>query len=689
MSRSPRRRLVVLQVLVASLLLTLLGRLWYLQVLTGADYRQVAAANRTRTILTPAARGAILDAAGRPLATNRTALVVAVDRVALLRQPDDGAAVLSRLSRVLKIRVGELRQRITPCGPKASGRCWNGSPYQPVPVTQLDPSAAATRTALTILERREDFPGVSAQVRAVRSYPGGSSAAHLLGYVGPISQDELAALPAGQRASRRSDLVGRSGLEQQYDDALRGRPGLRTVSVDSAGAVTGTVREVAPRSGQTLVTSISVGVQRALERALAGAVARARTVGRAGGGGPADTAAGVVLDARTGAVVALASYPTFDPNAFVPAISTSQYRALTAADNGSPLFDKAIQGQYPPGSSFKPISTTGLVAEGTASFSGSYDCPGAVTIAGQTFRNFESIAMGTLSLRRTLVVSCDTVYYPLAYADYLRDQARIAAGKKPLEAVQRTARRYGLGAPTGVDLPGEAGGLIEDRAQRRRYWETFLRPNACKGARDPRFSPQRRAADLDYCKYGYVYRPGDQVMFDIGQGTVLVTPLQMAAAYAALVNGGTVYSPRVGRALLGPDGSVRRRLRAPVRGRLGVDPRILADVTDAMYGVTSEPGGTAYGAFAGFPQAVVQVGGKTGTAENGPGKPPTAWFGSFAGPPGNPRYVTVVTVHYGGQGGVVAAPAVREVWDAVFGLEGQPAALVGVPSRAGTGGRSR
>lgn len=674
MNDRSRLRLFVLRVLVVSLLLTLFGRLWYLQVLAGPTYQQAAADNQLRAVVTAAPRGQILDDTGQALVRNRTALVVSVDRVALLRQKDGGRAVLQRLARVLKMPYAELHQRIQLCGPKVKRPCWNGSPYQPIPVTEK----ADTGMALQILERKEDFPGVTAEVQAVRDYPhpDGVNAAHLLGYLGPITAAELAKLPASQRAQRQADQVGRDGLEQTYDSYLRGRAGVKEVTVDHLGAVTGVARDTPPVPGDNLVTSINAGVQGALERALVTAVDTARKTGRAAGGGPADTAAGVVIDAATGRVVAMASYPTYDPSLFVGGISEKDYSALQNGP-GQPLYDKATQGEYPPGSTFKLITTSSIVTNGEASLNGYYDCPSSITVGGRTFGNFEGESGGMITLHEALVMSCDTVFYQFGAADWKHDEALIKAHKPPAESVQHMARDYGLGKPTGIDLPGESGGLIDDRQQRLAYWKDFLKPNACKGANNPKFDAQRRAYDAYYCQYGYLYLPGDQVNFDIGQGTVLVTPLQLAAAYAALVNGGTVYSPRVGEAVIAPDGRLVQRVAVPVRDKLPVAPATLEYIKQAMYGVTTEPRGTANVAFAGFPMNQIQVGGKTGTAEGQPGEPATAWFASFAGPPDHPRYVSLITVHHGGQGGVTCAPATRQLWDQVFGLEGHKALLPG------------
>jgi penicillin-binding protein 2 len=679
MSERSRLRLVVLRVLILSLVLTLLGRLWYLQVLAGPQYQQAAADNQVRDIVAAAPRGLIVDDTGRPWATNHTALVVTVDRIALQRQKDCRDAskpcpVLQRLAGLLGVPYASLHDKIQLCGPNAPHGCWNGSPYEPVPVSELNNDVRSTRLALQILDRQEDFPGITAEPAAVRTYlsPSGARGSHVLGYLGPISPEELAKLPKGQQDARRSDYVGRTGLEAAYDQYLRGRAGITQVAVDHLGAVTATLKETAAVAGDTLVTSLNAKVQATLESALKDAVGHARSLGIGGGGGPADFAAGVVLDAKTGHVVAMGSYPSYDPSLWNGGrIDANAYDALRAR-KGTPLLDKAFQSAYPPGSSFKLVSTAGLLHDGMASTGGSYDCSSSY----KNKHNFEGESAGVISLHRTIVISCDTVYYRLADNDWLRDNRLVQQKKKPIEGVQKLARLMGIGMPTGVDLPNATVGHIADRNNTKLTWEAN-KADYCKGAKNPKFSNYHRQLDAYYCRYGGIFQPGDQMNEDIGQGTVLVSPLQLAVAYAALANGGTVFSPRVGQAILSPSGRLVKKLDAPVRAHLPLSKDQLDYIRNAMYGVTSESGGTATGAFAGWPMGKVRVGGKTGTAEvDVEHNIATAWFASFAGRAGHgPRFVTVVMVDRGGQGGVVAAPAVRKIWASVFGVDGQQAAF--------------
>lgn len=690
MNDRSRLRLVVLRALVFSLFATLLGRLAYVQLVDGANFAKVALSNEQRLVVTPAPRGLILDDAGRVLAGNADAEVVSLDRSELLRQPGGGSQVLARLAGLLHLSFATLLDRSQPCD--AHGQpagCWNGSPYQPIPVATVP-----VATAFALQEQPAAYPGVSVAVTSVRDYPQYTAdpatrvyASHLLGYLGPISQSELAALPPAQQALAANELVGRSGLEEQYNAALSGRAGVEEISVDHLGNPIGVLSQVPPVPGDDLVTSIDAGVQRDLEQALVFAVHSARAFGVAGGAGPANTAAGVVMDADTGRIIAMASYPTYAPNAFVGGISTGAYAQLLSPANGSPLSNYAIQGSYLPGSTFKLITSSAVLAAGEAVPGGRYDCPPGVTFFGHYFHNFESESAGMISLANAIAMSCDSVFYGFGEEQYTADEQLIAEHKPPAEIVAHMAMDYGLGSPTGVDLPGESSGFIYDRAGIYQYWKDYLQPNACAGAKNPHFSATRRASDAYYCAYGGIYLPGYQLEMDIGQGSSIgVTPLQMAVAYSALVNGGTVWSPRIGAALISPAGRVVESIKPVVRAHVPVPAADLTYIRDAMYRVTQQTspvagtGTYAFGSypFGPFPFNKVDVGGKTGTASVTNAAAPTAWFDSFAGPAGRaPDLVSAIVVTNGGQGGIASAPATRLVWDDVFGLEGHHADFPG------------
>ena len=687
MSDRSRLRLIVVQVLVLSLVVTLLGRLWYLQVVAAERYQVAAAENGTRAIVTPAARGMILDSRGRPLARNRTALVVSISRTAMLRQPDDGRKLVGKVAEVIGEPADAVWERTQLCGSPGAPpppRCFNGSPYAPIPLTD----DASTEMALQILERREDFPGVTAELTDVREYPMPleANAAHLLGYLGPVSEEEVAertqAVRQGARQEtvlRGSDLVGRAGLERQYDEDLRGTPGVRLLSVDNRGGVNGVLTETRPQPGNYLVTTIDADVQAEAEKQLLAAIRRARTEGDINKGYAtklkADSGAIVVMDVRTGALVAMASYPSYDPNIWVGGIESKDYRAITSRRNNYPNQARAFQGEFAPASTFKAVTLPAAVKAGY-SLDRSYNCPSSYSIGGAPKRNYESQGFGTISMLRAIEVSCDTVFYKFAYETWLR-MGGLRAKKGQPDPFHRMAQGFGLGQRTGLDLPGEADGRIADRAWKRAYWKAtkdFYCAKAKSGypeiaAKDPRRAAYLVQLSRENCVDGYAYRGGDAANFAIGQGDTTTTPLQMARVYAAVANGGTLVTPHLGKAVMTPDGRVVRRISPKPAGKVPVDPATLRWLKRSLRSVTEK--GTGYGPFAraGFPLDKLPVATKTGTGEVY-GKQSTSWFASFA-PANKPRYAVVMMVSQGGTGSGTSGPAVAELYKKLFGITGR------------------
>lgn len=677
MNDRARQRVFVLRVLVVSLVATLLGRLWYVQVLSGPTYRAQAAANQVRQLVTPAPRGMIVDDEGRSLANDRSEMVVTVQQDVLGRQKDKGAAVLARLSPIVGEPVADLRSKIRLCGGRdAAGAvitqpCYAGSPYAAIPVKAFDPNdAAQLQRALTVEERSEDFPGVGLSEQQVRQYPLGSVAGHELGYLAPIDAQQLTL--AKYKGYQDTDLIGQNGLEQQYDRQLRGTDAVRTVSVDAAGNVTGTVGQTQPVAGATLVTHLDAGLQQAVDRELATAISTAQ-----GKGQLATTAAAVVMDVHTGAVLALGSLPNYDPNQFTGGISTKAYAALADPNASNPLISRAYSAAYPPGSTLKATSSATILHDGLGSADQVVDCGPGLRVGNQFFKNFEGEALGGITLSTALAKSCDSYYYKFGFDAWLHDGGlRLTPQTRavPLhEYFVKMAKAFGYGAPTGIDLPNETAGVLFDRHQTA-VAIAAEQKQACIGAHTHPGEPAREAADKTLCDtpaaQAQVLTAGDAVDFAIGQGgQVNVTLLQQAVAYAAIANGGTLVQPQIAKALIGANG-VATPIKPVVRGKVPVSAANLASIRDGLRAVVTR--GTGAGLF----DASLDAAGKTGTADiaaegdkYGLFHQPESWFASYQ-PASNPQYVVIGMVEHGGQGAYAAAPLVANIYRDMYGLDG-------------------
>jgi penicillin-binding protein 2 len=663
---SSRRRLVVLYVLAAAMLVSLGGRLYYLQVMNNSSFTKLAEQNQTRDVIVPAVRGQILDDVGNQLVTNQTALVVSVDMMTLNQQRGGAAPVLKRLAPLLGMSYTQLSEQTRLCTRGVPQPCWAGSPYQPIPVDQH----VSDQVALQVMEEQKEFPGVTAQVQPVIKYPEpyGANPAQVLGYLQPITPQEIASRHLPVTGFSGVDLVGQAGLEAQYDSQLRGQAGTQVVSVNAGGDVTGTVSQTSPVTGDDLVTSINAQIQAGVQNALNGAIKRSRAAGNA-----ANQGAAVVLT-TTGRVVAMASYPDYNPSVWTGGISQQEFNDLFGTKDGEPIINWAAQGQYAPGSTFKVTSTAAAVANGYP-LDGLYSCPASVSIGSQKFLNDGNPGLGDMTFETALIQSCDTVYYQLGYDMYLSDnpKANNSTGPNaPIQKMQKMEVAWGFGNGTGIDLPAESAGSIPTRQWLYYLWKdnAHTGQNWCKyGKQNGSYVQQIEYQD---CQNGWQWEPGQAAIAAIGQGYVTVTPLQLANAYAALANGGTLYSPRVGEALISPTtGQVVQKINPPVIRHLPVSGNTLAYIRNALAGVVTQ--GTAAGAFGGFPLNQVCVAGKTGTAQLF-GKNATSVFASFA-PCDNPKYVVLVMVPNSGYGADVAAPAVRQIWDDIYGLEGHKAAV--------------
>ena len=653
--------------------MALAGRLFYLQVAAAPKYKTAALEIQSRNIVTPAIRGMILDSSGKPLAVNQVGLVITVDRSKIDRLPDKGESVLRKLAKTLKVDYPSLYGKTRLCGEKIApeltgkARCWNGSRYQPIPVTLT----ATEDIALQIAERSEIYFGVEAIPQGFRFYPApeGSNSAHVLGYVGPVSENDL--LKERDRPLYVNEVLGKAGLEYQYDDLLRGTPGVKTIVVDRREAITNVLNETAPISGDHLVTSIDAKLQAVVEEQLQVAIARARSgsVDKKGAR-KADSGAAVVMDVTTGRILAMASYPTYDPNIWENGISQQQASDLYSDAKSVPALSRALQGTFAPASTFKVVS---VVAADRAGYDlkGMYDCPAQFKVGNRIFKNYESKGVGLINLQTGIAVSCDTIWYKIAFDEWLKD-----GGLKPKKDAKNyfytAAKDFRIGQKTGIDLPSESSGRLADREWRAAWYERNKNYfcNYEKRATKAQLTPYLIAIAKENCIDGDKVRAGDAVNFSIGQGDTTMTPLQMVQMYAALANGGTLWKPTVAWGVVTPTGEKVREITPEKIGKLPISKKVLNFLNKSLRSVITD--GTAKWRFDGMP---VAISAKTGTGEvygknlDGSAKDTTSWLASY-GPTEKPKYAVVMMVSQGGTGSGTSGPSVRKIYEAIFGIEG-------------------
>ncbi len=654
-----RTRMRFLAALTAFMFAALVTRLWFLQVLASEQFSKLADQNQVRLVPLQPLRGLILDRNSNILVGNRASTIVLVDRLGMKGQEEQ---VLFRLSNLLHVPVEDILTRLNSV---------KYLPYQPVPVAEDVPKQAI----FYIEEHQKDlFPGVSYQVGSVRDYPQGNLAAHILGYVGEISDKQLQEPEFKQ--SRPGEIVGKAGVESTYEAQLHGTDGIRGIQVNAQGLVLDEDFGSRPATpGENVVLSIDNKVQRLAESSLAAGIDLARhTADRTSGKYlVAPGGAVIVMNPNNGQVVAMASNPSYDPRIFLGGLNFREALRLDLCYPGrrcpkkpthnNPLLDRAIQGLYPAGSTFKPFVATAALKERLATMKGKYNCPSyyvaPVDPTRHHFNNWSPYSYGSISLQEALIISCDTVFYSLGYNFWLKYHRSGDTN----DMFQRDLRLMGFARKTGIDLPDEQTGLIPDYAYVKRLYDS-----------NPRFygSCQRQPNGKTSCKFpGWL--PGDSIELGIGQGYLQVTPLQLAAAYSAIANGGTIYAPHLGWRIENPDGDVIREIGKQATGSLPITRRQVLFLRNALKGVTRF--GTASSAFAGFPLDSIPVAGKTGTADIA-GQQPFSWFAAMA-PADHPKYVVVGLVEQGGHGATTAAPIVRRVLEGLFGIPS------GGPLRAG------
>ena len=664
MNNKSRLSLLVVQILVVSLMMALFGRLFYLQVAAGPKYREAALSIQSRDVVSPATRGLIVDGYGVPLAMNKAGLAITIDRIAIDKLEDKGVGVMKRLAVLLNLKYADIYQNTRLCGELPKGQkagCWQGSRFQPIPITK----SADPDIALQIVERSDEFPGVDAQPVAIRSYPSylDVNAAHVLGYVGPLTESDLLASNGTQYF--RSETIGKTGLEIQYDSFLRGEPGIRTVIVDRKESVTRESQNTQPVAGNHLVTSLDVRLQAATEKALKEAVLRGRANGYT-----SDSGAAIVMDVKTGRILALASYPTYDPNAWEKGLTIEQAADLFSEKKSVPALNRALQGLFAPASTFKVVSVVAAASAGY-DLNANYKCPSQVQVGTRAFQNFDSKNQGTMNMKKAIAVSCDTIWYQIAFDEWLRDGG-LKPKSDPNDYFFKAAQAFQITERVGIDLPSESRSRLADREYKKRWYDQNkdfycnYKERATKAQQTP-FLLQLAAEN---CVDGDKIRAGDAVNFSIGQGDTVVTPLKLTQMYAAIANGGTIWQANIAKAVVKTDGTVIETFAPQKLGTLDIDASTIKFLQDSLREVVVS--GTGTGAFSGFP---IEVSGKTGTGQvfgknpNGSAKDDTSWFASFA-PSNNPRYAVVMMVGQGGFGASTSGVGVRQIYEAIYGVSG-------------------
>lgn len=593
-----QQRLKHVAYVIVAVLVVLASRLWYLQIMRGDAYEALSQGNRVRVIPVPAPRGKILDRNGVPLVTSRMAFSVSI----VPQDVPDMEATVARLAPILGMPPERIREKLA--APRR--------PFEPIRLkTDVDPAVVTT-----IGEQRTDLPGVVVEEIPVRNYVYGDFASHLIGFIREIDASELKSYK--EKGYRPGDLIGKVGIERVCEDYLRGVDGGEQVEVNSLAQPIKVLGSLAPVPGSDVVLTIDERLQAAAERALS---EQLEALSKSPKTRNARAGAVIAMDPRTGEILAMTSKPAYDPNMFVGEVSPEDLKFLSSTPSPQP--NRATSYAYPPGSAFKVITTLAALERHKVTMDDRFVCTGRDPESGKLCWTAErGRGHGKQDLITGIANSCNIVFYELGRRVGIDDLAMYA-------------RMFGLGRPTGIDLfPGDASGLVPDRAWKR----------------------------LNFKGYDQRWYPTETLDVAIGQGALLVTPLQLANVYATIAAGGMVHVPEVVRRVVSPDGRVMREFPPKVAGSVNVSRESLDILKQGLAKVVSE--GTAAAAFTGFP---VPTAGKTGTAQNPVGDS-HGWFAGFA-PLDHPEIVVVVLVEHGTGGSLAAAPVARKVMDAYFGLD--------------------
>lgn len=590
------RRIRILAMIVIGIISVLALRLVWMQLFQGAQYKKIAEQNRTRQITAPAPRGTMYDRNGAVIVSNRPSFAVSI----IPSEYNNSQETTGLLAAITGVTADEIRKLL-----QAS----EDLPYTPVPIRR----DVDTATIAKIEERQEYLPGVIIEAIPARYYVYNELAAHVLGTIGYISQEEYA--ERKQQGYRPNDLIGKTGLEGEWESVLRGKDGARQIEVNAVGEEVQPLKDRPAEPGQGLVLTLDANLQKAAETALAAQVAESRKIGA-----PAKGGAIVVLDVKTGGLLVMASNPGFDPNRFASGISSQEWNQLITNPN-KPLTNRAIQNSYPPASVFKIVTAAAALNMKLTTPQEIFDDKGVYVLNGWSFYGWETKGLGKLNIADGLAYSSDPVFYEL--------------GKRlGVDNLASYALTFGYGQTTGIELADEEKGLVPTAVWKQE-------------------------------NYGEAWYPGETLIAAIGQGYYLATPLQQAMLAMTVANGGIVYKPRFVDKVLTVEGNIAKKLEPEVIRTVYLRPEDWETIRQGMLGVTSR--GTGASVFNGFPKTVA---GKSGSAETGRGTT-HSWFVCYA-PAENPEIAMSVFVEDGGEGSMAAAPVTRRILEAYFDLPSKP-----------------
>jgi penicillin-binding protein 2 len=602
-----RRQYIFVGVIVMVFLL-LIGRMVYLQLIQGRQYKMIAEENRIRMVPAIAPRGTIYDRNGAALVANRPSFAVSVIPSELI----NAEQVLPLLSALINMPEGEIRKLLDEGA---------DDPFTPVRLKRnIDQTTLAK-----VEERRRELPGVLIEAVPLREYIYKDLAGQVFGYIGAMNEEELSELR--KYGYRPSDLVGKTGLEKVWERTLKGQDGGRQIEVNAAGEPVRLVGDKTAIPGNGLVLTLDMNLQKAAQDALKEYIVWAQKGGRPVTSGGAI----VVIDPRSGAIRAMVSEPGYDPNVFAGGVSLKDWQAIINNPH-NPLLNRAIESTYPPASVFKIVTSAAALELGCATPGEIFKDTGVYVLNGWKFYGWKVEGLGPLDMSGALAWSSDPYFYEMGN--------RIGVDRLADYAVA-----FGFGKPTGINLPGEAQGIVPTAA-----WKEET--------------------------HGEVWHPGETLIAAIGQGYYLVTPIQQANMIAAVANGGILFRPMLVDKVISPQGAVLEDLKPEALYTVGLSQDTWANIRKGLRAVVEQ--GTASGVFQGFP---ISVAGKTGTGETGAGTT-HAWFACYA-PYENPEAVVVVFIENGGEGSGAAAPLARKVLEAYFGL--QPSARQKTPAPTGVG----